>query len=264
MLNVLTPALERRTERPVMVWLHGGGFSTGSGSQPILDGTSLAQTRDVVVVTINHRLNVFGSTYLGDVAGSDFALSGCVGMLDIVAALEWVRDNIDRFGGDPNLVTIFGQSGGGEKSATLMAMPDANGLFHRAIIESGAMLRVTAPDDAIVRRNCCSPSWADAEPGARAAERSVAQLLAADAAVQQNHVARARHDGKLADGRWQGSAESSVGPGRANALSRYSAADRIRPNRGDPLRPAHPGNARPRRSRTQERAATRVGGDRST
>src|SRR4029450_2911974 len=108
---------------PVMVWLHGGGFSSGSGSAPILDGTSLAATRDVVVVSINHRLNVFGFTYLREAAGSSFALSGGVGMMDVVAALQWVRDNIDRFGGDPDLVTVFGQSGGGRKVATLMSMP---------------------------------------------------------------------------------------------------------------------------------------------
>src|ERR1019366_6223975 len=108
MLNVFTPALSNGNKRPVMVWLHGGGFSTGSGSTPILDGTSLAHNSDVVVVTINHRLNVFGFTYLGEQAGPDFALSGGVGMLDIVAALQWVRDNITQFGGDPNLVTIFG------------------------------------------------------------------------------------------------------------------------------------------------------------
>jgi para-nitrobenzyl esterase len=148
-LNVFTPALSGGRNRPVMVWLHGGGFSSGSGSTPILDGTSLARSGDVVVVTINHRLNVFGFTYLGEAAGSDFALSGGVGQLDIVAALQWVRDNIDRFGGDPNLVTIFGQSGGGRKVATLMAMPAAKGLFHRAIIESGAVLRLTEREDAI-------------------------------------------------------------------------------------------------------------------
>ena len=107
----------------------------------IIEGTNLAHTGDVVVVTINHRLNVFGFTYLGEAAGSDFALSGGVGMLDIVQALQWVRDNIGRFGGDPNQVTIFGQSGGGRKVATLMAMPGAKGLYHRAIIESGAVLR---------------------------------------------------------------------------------------------------------------------------
>jgi para-nitrobenzyl esterase len=148
-LNVFTPALSGGRNRPVMVWLHGGGFSSGSGSTPILDGTSLARSGDVVVVTINHRLNVFGFTYLGEAAGSDFALSGGVGQLDIVAALQWVRDNIDRFGGDPNLVTIFGQSGGGRKVATLMAMPAAKGLFHRAVVESGAVLRLTEREDAI-------------------------------------------------------------------------------------------------------------------
>ena len=104
---------------------------------------------DVVVVTLNHRLNVLGFTYLGEQAGADFALSGGVGLLDIVAALEWVRDNIAHFGGDPNLVTIFGQSGGGRKVATLMSMPSAQGLFHRAIIESGAVLRLMTQETAI-------------------------------------------------------------------------------------------------------------------
>jgi para-nitrobenzyl esterase len=148
-LNVFTPALSGGVKRPVMVWLHGGGFSSGSGSGAILDGTSLAHTSQVVVVTINHRLNVFGFTYLVEQAGPDFALSGGVGMLDIVAALQWVRDNISQFGGDPNSVTIFGQSGGGRKVATLMSMPSAQGLYHRAIIESGAVLRLTTPEDAI-------------------------------------------------------------------------------------------------------------------
>jgi len=147
-LNVYTPELGRG-RRPVMVWLHGGGFSYGTGSDAILEGSNLARSGDVVVVTINHRLNVFGYTYLGEAGGHDFALSGAAGMLDIIAALEWVRDNIDRFGGDPNLVTIFGQSGGGRKVATLMAMPAAKGLFHRAIIESGAVLRLTEKADAV-------------------------------------------------------------------------------------------------------------------
>ena len=147
-LNVFTPALGSG-KRPVMVWLHGGGFSYGTGSDAILEGSNLARTGDVVVVTINHRLNVFGYTYLGEAGGHDFALSGSAGMLDIVQALEWVRDNIDRFGGDPNLVTIFGQSGGGRKVATLMAMPSAKGLFHRAIVESGAVLKLTEKGNAI-------------------------------------------------------------------------------------------------------------------
>jgi len=147
-LNVFTPGVAADRKRPVMVWLHGGGFATGSGSSPLYDGTNLARRGDIVVVSINHRLNAFGYTYLGDVAGGDFALSGCAGMLDIVAALEWVRDNIAGFGGDPNMVTIFGESGGGRKVATLMAMPGAAGLFHRAVIESGAILRLPAREDA--------------------------------------------------------------------------------------------------------------------
>jgi para-nitrobenzyl esterase len=147
-LNVYTPALGSGT-RPVMVWLHGGGFSYGTGSDAILEGSNLARSGDVVVVTINHRLNVFGYTFLGEAGGSEFAQSGAAGMLDIVAALEWVRDNIDRFGGDPNLVTIFGQSGGGRKVATLMGMPAAKGLFHRAVIESGAVLRLVEKADAV-------------------------------------------------------------------------------------------------------------------
>jgi para-nitrobenzyl esterase len=147
-LNVFTPGVGDNRKRPVMVWLHGGGFSTGSGSSPLYDGANLAHTHDVVLVSINHRLNVFGFTYLAEAAGPEFALSGEVGMLDVVAALQWVRDHIERFGGDPNLVTIFGQSGGGRKVATLMSMPGAKGLFHRAIIESGAVLRLTEPKDA--------------------------------------------------------------------------------------------------------------------
>jgi para-nitrobenzyl esterase len=148
-LNVFTPALGDGRRRPVMVWLHGGGFSTGSASRPILDGSRLAQIGDVVVVTINHRLNVLGYSYLAEAMGADFGQSGAVGLLDVVAALRWVRTNIDRFGGDPGLVTIFGQSGGGRKVATLMSMPDAKGLFHRAVIESGALLRLTPREDGV-------------------------------------------------------------------------------------------------------------------
>ena len=147
-LNVWTPALADNRKRPVMVWCHGGGFATGSGSSPITEGLNLAHRGDVVVVTINHRLNVLGFTYLGEPGGSEFASSGDAGMLDIVRALEWVRDNIARFGGDPGTVTIFGQSGGGRKVATLLAMPSAKGLFHRAIIESGATLRLVEREQA--------------------------------------------------------------------------------------------------------------------
>jgi para-nitrobenzyl esterase len=190
-LNVFTPALGNGRRRPVMVWLHGGGFSSGSGSGPVLDGTNLARTSDVVVVTINHRLNVFGFTYLGDVAGSDFAFSGGAGMLDIVAALEWVRDNIDRFGGDPNLVTIFGQSGGGRKVATLMSMPMARGLFHRAIIESGAVLRLTTREDANHATDLLLAELGLARGQTRELQNvPMAQLLAANAAVNAKLTVR--------------------------------------------------------------------------
>jgi para-nitrobenzyl esterase len=183
-LNVFTPALSGGRKRPVMVWLHGGGFYSGSGSGRIIDGTNLAHTHDVVVVSINHRLNVFGFAYLGEAAGSDFALSGGVGMLDIVAALQWVRDNIERFGGDPNLVTIFGQSGGGRKVATLMAMPGAKGLFHRAVIESGAVLRLTQREDAIRTTELLLAELGLPKSQARALQNvPMSRLLAADAAV---------------------------------------------------------------------------------
>lgn len=137
-LNVWTPDLDN-AKRPVMVWLHGGGYAAGSATElPSYDGENLAH-RGAVVVSITHRLNVFG--YLNLAAfGEKYALSGNAGMLDIVTALEWVRDHISHFGGDPNRVTIFGQSGGGGKVSTLMAMPAAKGLFHRAIVESGSIL----------------------------------------------------------------------------------------------------------------------------
>jgi para-nitrobenzyl esterase len=146
-LNVWTPNLTRGT-RPVMVWLHGGGYTGGSDGAPTYDGTNLARKRNVVVVGINHRLNVFGYLYLGKIGGAKYADSGNAGMLDCVLALEWVRDNIAHFGGDPNNVTIFGESGGGGKVSVLMAMPPAKGLFHKAIVESGSTLRVSTPDEA--------------------------------------------------------------------------------------------------------------------
>ena len=140
-LNVWTPAVNDNGRRPVMFYCHGGGFTTGSGGQNIQDGARLAATYDVVVVAINHRLGLFGYLYLGELGGDEYATSGNQGMLDIVAALRWVRQNIATFGGDPDNVMVFGESGGGEKTATLMAMPAAHGLFHKAGIQSGAMLR---------------------------------------------------------------------------------------------------------------------------
>jgi para-nitrobenzyl esterase len=145
-LNVWTPALDGR-KRPVMVWFHGGGYAYGSGAWPVYDGASLAKKGDVVVVTVNHRLNVFGYLYLAEL-GEEYAASGNAGMLDLVASLEWVRDNISGFGGNPDSVTIMGESGGGSKVSTLLAMPAAKGLFHKAIIQSGPGLTATSSESA--------------------------------------------------------------------------------------------------------------------
>lgn len=145
-LNVWTPDASTARSRPVMVWIHGGGYAIGSGSWPLYDGAALARRGDVVVVTVNHRLGPLGYLHLdGLVEGGGFEASGNNGMLDLVAVLEWVRDEIAAFGGDPRNVTIFGESGGGAKVSVLLTMPSARGLFHRAAIQSGPGLRVTKP-----------------------------------------------------------------------------------------------------------------------
>jgi len=139
-VNVWTAGINDGKKRPVMVWLHGGGFSAGSSQEQIgYDGSNLARDHGVVVVSLNHRLNVLGFLDLSGF-GAKYAASGNLGMTDIVKALEWVRDNISAFGGDPANVTIFGQSGGGGKVCTLLAMPSAQGLFGKAIVESGSIL----------------------------------------------------------------------------------------------------------------------------
>jgi para-nitrobenzyl esterase len=148
-INVWTPNIQDNQKRPVMFWIHGGAFFSGSSQEhPSYDGENLSRAGDVVVVSINHRLNVFGFLDLSDY-GSRYEASGNVGMLDIVAALEWVRDNISNFGGDPDNITIFGQSGGAAKVTTLMAMPDAKGLFHKAISQSSSTLRVATKEYAV-------------------------------------------------------------------------------------------------------------------
>lgn len=165
-LNVWTPATTGK--RPVMVWLHGGGFASGAGSWGWWCGDNLAAQQDVVVVSLNHRLNIFGFLSLQDHGGPEHGLATNVGMRDIIVALEWVRDNIAQFGGDPGNVTIFGQSGGSMKVTTLLAMPAARGLFHKAIAQSGPFLR--------------------AVPRARAAEiaaRALKQLGISDLAALQ-------------------------------------------------------------------------------
>ena len=144
-VNVWTSAIKADAKMPVMVWLHGGGFRAGSGQELIsYDGTNLARDHGVVVVTLNHRLNVLGFLDLS-AYGAKYAQSGNLGMTDIVKALEWVRDNIPAFGGDPSNVTLFGQSGGGGKVSVLMAMPSAKGLFNKAIVESGSITNLLEP-----------------------------------------------------------------------------------------------------------------------
>ncbi len=148
-LSVYTKAASDGSRRPVLLWLHGGAFAVGTGSAPGFDGSWLAQAQDVVVVSINHRLNVFGSLFIGEHQDELGAEAGNVGVLDQVAALRWVRDNIARFGGDPGNVTIFGQSGGAAKVAALLAAPAAKGLFHRAVIQSASgAWRLAAPEAA--------------------------------------------------------------------------------------------------------------------
>ena len=146
-LNVFTHGLGDDRKRPVMVWIHGGGFSAGSGAGARTNGTHLAQRQDVVSVSMNHRLGVLGYCHLGEFDPA-FAQSGNVGQLDLIAALEWVRDNIEKFGGDPKRIMVHGESGGGAKIGTLLAMPRAKGLFHQAVLQSGTANRLPAREAA--------------------------------------------------------------------------------------------------------------------
>jgi len=148
-LNIWTPGLKDGAKRPVLVSFHGGGFTTGSGNAIGYDGAQLARFGDVVVVCVNHRLAAFGYTQLADLgAPAEFAYAGVAGIMDLTASLEWVRDNIENFGGNPNNVMIFGQSGGGAKTSSMLATPAAKGLFHRAAVQSGSMLKFVARDRA--------------------------------------------------------------------------------------------------------------------
>ncbi len=144
-LNVWTPAIKDGGKRPVMMWIHGGGYTEGTGGQTYTNGAAVSKRGNVVMVTINHRLNVVGYLHLADLGGKKYEGSGLAGMLDLVLALEWIRDNIEAFGGDPKKVMIFGESGGGAKVSTLLAMPSAKGLFNRAVVESGPGLRGVEP-----------------------------------------------------------------------------------------------------------------------
>ena len=153
-LNVWTPGLRDGKRRPIMFYSHGGGFATGNGGADPFpqnlshDGAALAKSYDVVVVTHNHRLNLFGYLYLGDLLGEEYAASGAAGMLDIAAGLAWIRENAEAFGGNPDSIMIWGESGGGAKTSTLVGLPAAQGHFHKASIESGATLRLRTKDAA--------------------------------------------------------------------------------------------------------------------
>lgn len=150
-LNVWTPALRDGGRRPILFYIHGGAYNNGSGSDPLYDGSALCRRGDVVVVTVNHRLNVFGYLYLGQLGHERFADSGNVGQLDLIQALQWVREHAHEFGGDADNITVFGQSGGGAKIATLMAMPAAKGLFHKAWTMSGQQVTAAGPRAATQR-----------------------------------------------------------------------------------------------------------------
>ncbi|CAD7720724.1 Para-nitrobenzyl esterase [Xanthomonas hydrangeae] len=179
-LNVWTPGLRDGGKRPILFYIHGGGYTTGSGSDPLYDGVRLCKRGDVVVVTVNHRLNLFGYLSLAQLGDARFADSGNAGQLDLIQALQWVRQHAAEFGGDVGNVTVFGQSGGGAKIATLMAMPAARGLFHRAWTMSGQQVTVAGPRAATQRAQLLLDALKLA-PGALARIRTlpVAQLLAA-------------------------------------------------------------------------------------
>lgn len=174
-LNVWTPDPQPARAKPVMVYIHGGAYSSGSVADPLNDGAKLAERGDVVVVTVNHRLNVFGYLYLPD----RFPSSGNAGQLDLILALKWVQANVAKFGGDPGNVTVFGQSGGGAKIATLMAMPEAKGLFHKAITMSGQQVSASGPLNARKRAQAFLDKLGG-DPASASTEALVAALSATD------------------------------------------------------------------------------------
>jgi para-nitrobenzyl esterase len=185
-LNVTAPLARPTRPRPVIVYIHGGAYSTGSGSSPLYDGATLCRRGDVVVVTVNHRLSLFGYLYL-----PGFPDSGNAGMLDLVLALTWIRDNIQAFGGDPDCVTLLGQSGGGAKIATLMAMPAAASLFHRAVTMSGQQVTASGPQHASGRTRVLLNKLAvRVDDAAALARLPAAELLRAHAGTVDPYIGR--------------------------------------------------------------------------
>ena len=208
-LNVFTPALKDGRKRPVMFWIHGGGYTNGNAIEHDgYNGENLARSGDVVFVSINHRLGPLGYCNLAGVGGAKYAASGNVGQLDIVAALEWVRDNIANFGGDPGNVTIMGQSGGGAKVCVLSAMPSAKGLFHKAVVLSGASVR--AGDKAMAEK---LGSYVLAEAGLTGGRDRQAAADAVEA------VLRDRDQGAAQAGPGAGGGRHRAGPACAAGFS---------------------------------------------
>ncbi len=178
-LNVWSPGADSR-RRPVMVWFHGGGFTVGSGSDPVFDGTSFASEGDVVVVTVNYRLGIMGFLYLDEAGGDAYAASGNYGILDQIAALEWVRANIEAFGGDPDRITIFGESAGARSVGLLLSLPQAEGLFHQAIIQSGMITTYRSRQDAVrITDDVLKKLGIGRQELSKLRERTAAELLAA-------------------------------------------------------------------------------------
>lgn len=178
-LNVWTPVRKSRARLPVMVYIHGGAYATGSAVDPLHDGHAIAARGESVVVTVNHRLNALGYLYLARI-DSRFPDSGNAGQLDLILALRWVRDNIADFGGDPNCVMVFGQSGGGAKIATLMGMPAAKGLFHRAATMSGQQVTVSGPMNATARTRAFLAKLGGGDVATLPVERLIEALAATD------------------------------------------------------------------------------------
>ncbi len=188
-LTVTTPGLDGA--RPVMVWIHGGAFTGGSGSTPWYDGAAFARSGDVVVVSINYRLGAFGFLHVGHLLGEDYADAGSAGIGDQIAALEWVRDNIAAFGGDPSRVTIFGESAGGMSVGTLLGSPRAQGLFTTAIAQSGAAQNASSPDQAAEVSALVLEELGLTEAGADGLlSVDVDRLLAAQVAASGTYTAR--------------------------------------------------------------------------
>jgi para-nitrobenzyl esterase len=197
-LNIWTPRLDS-SHRPVMLWIHGGGFANGAGSDPIYDGASLAKRGDVVVVTINYRLGPFGFLYLRDAGGPEYAQSGNLGLLDQIAAIKWVRDNASSFGGDGTSITVFGESAGSMSVCTLMGMPGAKGLFRRAIAESGAanLLRDTRGAAAVTAQFMKAAGVTDVA-GLR--KLTARQMVAAETSMSKGRVGAEMQFGPVIDG----------------------------------------------------------------